>query len=90
MHHLGTVLRSQMEKISQMERSSNNEISTGLLFWFWSDFTMSRSIIDDIGSAGGVMKSDVGATRSGSVLPMQDMLVSNQSSSSLWKQFHMF
>ena len=41
-------------------------------------------------SAGGVMKSDVGATRSGSVLPMQDMLVSNQSSSSLWKQFHMF
>ena len=48
-HHLGTVLRSQMEKISQMERSSINEISTGLLFWFWSDFTMSRSIIDDIG-----------------------------------------
>ena len=84
MHHLGTVLRSQMEKISQMERSSNNEISTGLLFWVWSDFTMT------LVSAGGVMKSDVGATRSGSVLPMQDMLVSNQSSSSLWKQFHMF
>ena len=38
--------RSQMEKLSQMERSSNNEISTGLLFG--SDFTMSRSIIDEI------------------------------------------
>ena len=67
-----------------MERSSNNEISAGLFnFGFGQILRFQEQLLMTLVSAGGVVKSDVGGTRAGSVLPLQDMLVSDQSFSSL-------
>ena len=69
-----TLSDCQMENLSQMERSSKNEHSTGLFkVWCWSHIQIFHWSVSAV-----VVESDV-ETRAGSVLPMQDMLVSQLS-----------